>query len=102
MAASRHRVINTAFVFGPPTEPDSYIPTPSTETNNEITRAGLSGRDNRDFGPKSPRMGGGRPPVDVARDDAGETEPREGSSQVVARTGVSTKKADGVSVGFVS
>ena len=102
MAASRHRVINTAFVFGPPTEPDSYIPTPSTETNNEITRAGLSCRDNRDFGPKLAEMGHGRPPVGVSRDTGEETEPRPGSSQVVARTGVSTKKADGVSVGFVS
>ena len=90
------------FAFGPPTEPKSYIPSRSTETNNEITRAGLSGRDNRDFGPKWAESGGGHPSVGVSRDWMERRSPREGSPQLVARTGVSTKKADGVSVGFVS
>ena len=76
------------FVFGPPTEPNSYIP--------------LSGRDNRDFGPKGAESGGGHQSVDVSRDLGGETEPRVASSQLVASSGVCTKKADVVSVGFVS
>ena len=89
-------------MFDPPTEPNSYIPSRPTETNNEITRAGLLVRDNRDFGPKWAESGGGRPSGGVSRETGGETEPREGRSQLVAATGVSTKKADVVSVGFVS
>ena len=89
-------------MFGPLTEPDSYIPTRPTETNNEITRAGLLGRDNRDFGPKSAESGSGRADAGVSRDTGGETEPQSDCSQLVARTGVSTKKADAVNVGFVS
>ena len=89
-------------MFGPPTEPDRDIPTRSTETNNEITRAGLSSRDNRDFGPKSAEKGCWYPRVGVSRDLGGETEPRVASSQLVASSGVCTKKADVVSVGFVS
>ena len=89
-------------MFGSPTEPNCDFLDRSTETNNEITRAGLSGRDNRDFGPKWAESGGGHPWVGVSRDPGGETEPREGNSQLVARTGVCTKKADVVSVGFVS
>ena len=89
-------------MFGPPTEAKSYIPNRSTETNNEITRAGLSGRDNREFGRKSAERGHGHPSVGVSRDLGGETEPAGACSQLVAAPGVSTKKADVVSVGFVS
>ena len=40
------------FVFVPPTGPNCDIPSRPTEPDNEITRAGLSGRDNREIGPK--------------------------------------------------
>ena len=63
------------FVFVSPTEPECNIPTRSTETNNEITRAGLWQRHDRDFGGKSAESGRGRPPVDVSRDTGGEREP---------------------------
>ena len=89
-------------MFDPPTEPNSYIPDRPTETNNEITRAGLSCRDNRDFGPKWGESADGHPSVGVSRDRGGETEPRVGRSQLVATPGVSTKKADAANVGFVS
>lgn len=89
-------------MYGPLTEPETDIPTRPTETNNEITRAGLSGRDNREFGAESAERGRGRAAVGVARDIGGETEPRQDSSQLVASSGVCTKKADVVSVGFVS
>ena len=62
------------FVFGSLTEPNCDILDRSTETNNEITRAGLSGRDNRDFGPKWAESGHRRWPVGVSRDTGGETE----------------------------
>jgi hypothetical protein len=54
-------------VFVSPTEPNSDILDRSIETNNEITRAGLSGRGNRDFGPKWAEGGDGNPSVGVAR-----------------------------------
>lgn len=63
------------FVLGSPTEPECDIPTRPTETNNEITRAGLSGRDNREFGPKSAERGHAWWPMGVARDNGGETLP---------------------------
>ena len=90
------------FAFVSPTEPNSYIPDRPTETNNEITRAGLSCRDNRDFGPKWAESGGGHPSARVSRDLGGETGPERDCSQLVATPGVCTKKADVVSVGFVS
>ena len=62
-------------LFGPPTEPNCDFLDRSTETNNEITRAGLSGRDNREFGPKWAESGHGRLRVGVSRDTGGETEP---------------------------
>ena len=89
-------------MFGSPTEPNCDFLDRSTETNNEITRAGLSGGDNRDFGPKWAESGGGHPSVGVSRDLGRETEPKRACSQLVASSGVSTKKADVVSVGFVS
>ena len=64
------------FVFGLPTEPNSYIPNRSTETNNEITRARLSGRDNRDFGPNWAEGGHAQRTVGVSRDLGEETEPK--------------------------
>ena len=69
--------VKSFFVFGSPTEPNSYIPSRPTETNNEITRAGLSWRDNREFGPKWTESDGGHLSVSVSRDLGGETEPEK-------------------------
>ena len=88
-------------MLGSPTEAECNIPTRSTETNNEITRARLWWRDNRDFGGKSAKTGRGWPPVGVSRDTGGEPESRETSSQLVAAIGVSTEKAQAAGLSFV-
>ena len=59
-------------------------------------------RNNRDFGANSGENGHRFPPLGISRDTVRETERGIPRSQLVARTGVSTKKADVVSVGFVS
>lgn len=90
------------FVSAPPLEPESTIPTRCIEPDNQLTRTRLSGRDNRDFGPKRGETGWRGSPSCVSRDTDGEPETRRETSQPVAGTGVETKKADVVSVGFVS
>ena len=64
------------FVFAPPTESERDIPIASSESNNELTRAWVMGRDNREFGQNSYESGCRCPHGDVARDTLGETKPR--------------------------
>jgi hypothetical protein len=59
------------------------------------------GRDTRDFGGKWGDSGLGRPSVDVSRDAGGERERRLAWSQLLARTGDPTKKAQAAGLSLV-
>ena len=58
---------DVVFVFVPLTEPETDFPTRSTEPDNELTRARVMGRDNRDLGGKSALRGGGGRSAGVSR-----------------------------------
>ena len=88
-------------MFGPLTEPETDFPTRSTEPDNELTRARVMGRDNRDLGGASASRGGGGWSAGVSRGAGGERGEERAWPQVVARNGVETKKAQGVGLGLI-
>ena len=85
-----------------PTGPKWEVSARSSGPERLLTRAAGATETTETLGVWTTQSGTVRPTLDVARENGETTSERHAGSQLVATPGVSTKKADVVSVGLIS